>query len=94
VRLVGIRFSSPDPAQALAEIAASLDTQAPVPSSSDPEQLYAAESGVIASRRIIPLFHLPAAYQLSPAVRGWPSRTGSTDRWRLDEVWLDEKGSP
>lgn len=94
VRLVNVRFASCDPARALAELAAALETQAPVPASSDPAQLYAAESGVLAARRVVPLFHLPAAYQLSPAVHGWPARGASTDRWRLDDVWLEERGRP
>lgn len=91
VRLIAARFTSAEPAQALAEVASAFGAQAPIPSASDPDQLYAAENGVLASRRIVPLFHLPAAYQLSPQVHGWPARTASTDRWRLDDVWLDER---
>jgi hypothetical protein len=93
VRLVSIRFSSSDPARALGELAAALGTQAPVPSA-DPAQLYAAENGVVAARRVVPLFHLPVAYQLSPAVHGWPTRGVSMDRLRLEDVWLEERGRP
>lgn len=94
VRLVTLRLSSPDPAQALAEMAAGLQASVTMLSGEDVSQLYAAEREVIASRRVVPLLHLPAAYQLNQAVHGWPLRGASIDRWRLDEVWLDERGRP
>lgn len=94
VRLVTLRLSSPDPAQALAEMATALQASVTIPPGEDASQLHATEREVIASRRVIPLFHLPAAYQLNQAVHGWPLRGASTDRWRLDEVWLDERGKP
>ncbi|MBS1876111.1 MAG: hypothetical protein JSU00_23060 [Acidobacteria bacterium] len=91
VRLVHARLSTAEPGPALVEIAAAFDGQAPRVSSADPAQLYAAESGVIASRRIIPLFHLPAAVQIGANVRGWPSRNAGIDRWPLDEAWVEDR---
>jgi peptide/nickel transport system substrate-binding protein len=94
VRLVALRFSSTDPAQALGELAAGLGAPAAIPPDADLSQLYSAERELIASRRVIPLFHLPAVHQLSPTVHGWPLRNGTADQWPLDEVWLDERGKP
>lgn len=94
VRLAVARISSTDPALALGEVAAAFGAQAPAVPSAEPGPLYAAEMGVIASRRIVPLFHLPAAYQLNPLVHGWPARSGSADIWRLDEVWMEERVRP
>lgn len=94
VRLVHARFSTIDAGQALVELASAFETQAPRVAPGDESQLYAAENGVIASRRIVPIFHLPAAYQLAPAVRGWSARATGIDRWPLDEIWLEERGRP
>lgn len=83
-RMIRTRINWPDPARALASVTRALDLAPPAASS--PEALYAAESALLRDRRIIPLFHLPEIYGLSPRVRGWaPSRWGGMN---LDSVWL------
>jgi ABC-type transport system substrate-binding protein len=53
----------------------------------NPEQSYAAERAQLASFQIIPLFHLPQIYALSPRVKNWAAtRWGD---WRLAGVSLD-----
>jgi ABC-type transport system substrate-binding protein len=82
VRLVALRVAGLDPREALANLAAQL--QVPLPEG----DLYEAERAVIDNAGVIPLFHLPEACQLSPAVRNW------TPRWRLADVWLDRTAAP
>ncbi|HZU24854.1 MAG TPA: ABC transporter substrate-binding protein, partial [Bryobacteraceae bacterium] len=81
VRLVSLRIASPDPKQALGDMAAALGGSLPPAITDDPNSLYQAERALIAARHVIPLFHLPVAYQLSPAVRGW--NIDPCDRWDL-----------
>jgi peptide/nickel transport system substrate-binding protein len=47
--------------------------------------LYEAERALLADFRVVPLFHLPEAWSLSPRVRNWP---------RLADVWLDTGAKP
>jgi hypothetical protein len=47
------------------------------------------ERALIEVRRLIPLFQLPVALELNPAVRSWPPRQA---RWQ--DVWLDERSKP
>jgi len=42
--------------------------------------------------RVIPLFHLPDAYAVSPRVRGGPGIT-PLGEWRFQDLWL-ENGRP
>ena len=41
---------------------------------------YEAERTLLQGYRVIPLFHLPAAYQVAPRVKGFPQ--GGFERWR------------
>ena len=50
--------------------------------------LYDAERALIDNAGVIPLFHLPESWQLSPAVRNWAPRR------RLADVWLDRMALP
>ena len=90
-RLVEARFSSSDPARALADLAAALALPEP-PSAASPEALYAAESALVEGFRVIPLFHLPDAYGVSPRVKGGPGIT-PLGEWRFENLWL-ESGRP
>jgi ABC-type oligopeptide transport system substrate-binding subunit len=54
--------------------------------------LYAAESALLEGFRVIPLFHLPDAYGVSPRVKGGPGIT-PLGEWRLANLWL-EGGRP
>src|SRR5262249_34058102 len=50
------------------------------------EELYAAEQNLLASQRIIPLFHLPVAYAGSASVRNWNVLQDGT--LTLPDAWL------
>jgi hypothetical protein len=52
------------------------------------EDLYAAEKTLLATQRVIPLFHLPLAWALSPAVKNW--RAEADGSWHLDEVSIGQ----
>ena len=86
LRLMLLRVSSTDAKQALEDMAIALGAPIAPGTHDDPQSLYQAERSLIAARRVIPLFHLPVAHQLSPAVRDWAS-----DHWRLADVWLDPR---
>jgi len=71
---------------ALRKVAASAGLVRPAADGGSIEELYAAEGTILATQRIIPLFHLPAAYAASASLRDWkPSLDGS---WNLADVWL------
>jgi hypothetical protein len=90
-RLVEARFASPDPARALADLAAALALPEP-PRAGSPEALYAAERALLEGFRVIPLFHLPEAYGVSRRVRGGPGIT-ALGEWRFENLWV-EGGRP
>jgi len=85
VRLVRERIVPLDPRLALAQLAVSFGfTQVRFNGSS--MDLYAAESGLLQSQRVMPLLHLRRACGLSGAVKDWNrERDGS---WDLSDVWL------
>jgi peptide/nickel transport system substrate-binding protein len=86
LRLVRVSLSSSNPRVALTGLVASLGLPAPKFASDTAESLYQAESSLLQTQRLIPLFHLPMSYGLSTSVRGWAQkREGS---WDLDGVWL------
>jgi peptide/nickel transport system substrate-binding protein len=89
VRLTLLRVAVPDAKQALREMASTLGALPVSVTSDDPASLYQAESNLIRTRRVIPLLHLPVAYELAPNVRGWT--TDPCDRWNLADVWLDTR---
>jgi ABC-type transport system substrate-binding protein len=73
--LMRLRITSTDPDTALEDLAAQLKTTLPAGNT------YSVEKALLGGSRVIPLLHLPIAWQLSPQVHGWNSR--------LDDVWLD-----
>ncbi len=83
VRLVRLHITTTDPETVLADLAGQLKTQAPAADS-----LYNMEKALLGGGRVIPLLHLPLAWQLSPKVHGW---TGNR-RW--EDVWLDGGTEP
>ncbi len=93
IRLARLRIVSPDPETALADLAAQLKTQ---PAASG--NLYSMEKALLGNGRVIPLLHLPVAWQLSPKVHGWPGNgwlgNGWTGNGRLEDVWLDAGAQP
>ena len=86
LRLVRTSLVSVNPRVALTQVTAALGLPPPGLSGDNLEELYKSESALLESHRIIPLFHLPVNYGLSPAVKNWgEKRTGA---WDLGEVWL------
>ena len=91
LRLVRMPLPSLDARVALSELAASLGLPSPIYDGDSAYSLYAAESALLQSRRVIPLLHLRAATALSANVMGW--HEDSDGAWHLPDVWL-EAGKP
>ena len=91
VRLTEARVVSRDGARALAALAASFGLPAPARADT-PETLFAAERTMLDGFHVVPLFHLPVLYGVSPRVKGG---TGITPlgEWRFENLWL-EGGRP
>jgi hypothetical protein len=87
VQLVEVRITSAEPRQALAGLAASLALAEP-PRGGSAEALFAAERGLLADYRVIPLLHLPYVYGVGSRVRGGPGIT-PLGEWRFEKLWLE-----
>ncbi len=90
VRMVVFHIASTDAWQALADMAAALQTPMGPFAPGDPAKLYEAERALLETRRVIPLFHLPEAWQMGAHVRGWKA----DEHWNLADVWLDQRNNP
>lgn len=87
VKLVEVRIESEEPGRALAGVAAALGL--PEPARADtPDGLLAAERGLLAGYRVIPLFHLPDIYGVATRVKGGPGIT-PVGAWRFGDLWLE-----
>jgi len=75
-----------DPWIALAAVSARAGLPPAKGSAHSVEDLYAAEQSALASQRIIPLFHLPASYAASTALKNWSLRPDGS--WNLADAWL------
>jgi ABC-type transport system substrate-binding protein len=91
VRLLEVRIGSSDPGLALAGVASALGLPQP-PRIDSPEALYAAERALLDGFRVVPLFHLPDVYGVSPRVKGAPGIT-PLGEWRFENLWV-EAGRP
>src|SRR5437762_3243950 len=92
LRLVRIRLGSLNPAAALADFAAffHLSESVNLLSISTHEALYYAERALLEDFRVIPLFHLPELYGLSPRVKTWTQPSVfKNGEWTFEDVWLD-----
>ncbi len=87
VKLMETRIASSDPARALATVAAAVGLPDP-PRGETPEALYSAERGLLEGYRVIPLFHLPEVYLVSPRVKGAPGIT-PLGEWRFETLWVE-----
>jgi hypothetical protein len=76
---------------ALSELAASLGLPTPKFEGDPAYTLYAAESALLQSQRVIPLVHLRTATALGVNVMSWQEDPDGS--WRLPNVWL-EVGKP
>ena len=93
VRLMTLRVMSLDAREALEQFAGQL--QVPPPASAPDASLYDIERALIESAGVVPLFQVPAAWQLSPAVHNWGSRQSILDdRWALADVWVETQNKP
>lgn len=92
VRLTEARVTSPDPLRDLAALALAFGLPAPPPRADTPEALYTAERSLLDGFHVIPLFHLPVVYGVSPRVKGGPGIT-PLGEWRFENLWL-EGGRP
>jgi peptide/nickel transport system substrate-binding protein len=81
-----ISIPCPEPQLALLEVARALELSRPQFAGGSIADLYAAEKGLLESRRVIPLLHLRAAIALRPNVRGVGIRAQGT--WQLTDTWL------
>jgi peptide/nickel transport system substrate-binding protein len=86
LRLVRIALVASDPWISLAQVAAFAGINRPAMDGGSVEELYAAEQSMLATQRVIPLFHLPAAFAASTALRDW--KPGADGGWDLANAWL------
>ncbi len=87
VQLVRIRLLSVDGDVALRTIAPQLGLPEPKLDNTSAQTLYQAENSLLQGQRIIPLFHVPVVYGLSPNLKGWSARRNGS--WRLTDVWMN-----
>jgi ABC-type transport system substrate-binding protein len=85
-QLVRIRLVSRDAQVALSHLATSLQLSAPSTQGPSTANLYAAESALLQTERVIPLLHLRTAVALARNVHGWSE--GQDGSWDLPNVWL------
>jgi peptide/nickel transport system substrate-binding protein len=86
LRLLRIPLASADPWLTLAEVAGIAGLPAPKNKSGSVEDLYATEQAMLATDKIIPLFHLPASYAAAATLKTWNVRPDGT--LSLADAWL------
>jgi hypothetical protein len=86
LRVVRIPLASPDPWIALAAVATLAGVPAGKGQGGAVEDLYASEQSLLATQRVIPLFHLPASYAAAGTLKDWTLRPDGT--WTLADAWL------
>ena len=86
LRVVRIPLASTDPWIALGSVATLAGTSAEKKRGSV-EELYAAEMALLATQRVIPLFHLPVSYAATERLRNWALRPDGS--WTLADTWLE-----
>jgi ABC-type transport system substrate-binding protein len=74
------------PVVTLDVVAASAGLPPPQINGNSAEDLYAAERSLLATQRVIPLFHLPVVYAASPSLQDW--KPGPDGVWNLCDAWL------
>lgn len=86
LRLVRIPLAAADPWLSLENFAAAEGLPKPKTNASSAEDLYSAEQTILATQRMIPLFHLPATYGASTILKHWRVRLDGS--WDLANAWL------
>lgn len=89
LRLVRIPLESADPGEALERLTALTGLPTLAMQNDSIEEVFAVEQSLLATERIIPLFHLPLVYAISPAVRN--SILDKGRNWNLSNAWLGNK---
>jgi peptide/nickel transport system substrate-binding protein len=89
LRLLRVPLVSLDAHLALAELARVLGISAARASGTD--ELYATESSLLQSQRVIPLLHLRIASAVQSTVKNW--RQARDDSWDLSDIWLATPGA-
>jgi len=87
VRLVRIPLSSSEPQVALANAMSETGLTLTVSSGNSAEALYDSEQSLLTTRRIIPLFHVPASYLSKSTLRNWTLREDGS--WNFADAWLE-----
>jgi ABC-type transport system substrate-binding protein len=89
LRVVRIPLAAADPWIALANVGTVFGFLAPKINAGSAEDLYSAEQAILATKRLIPLFHLPATYATAGTLKHWtPGLDGS---WSLADAWLENE---
>jgi ABC-type transport system substrate-binding protein len=90
MRLVHIPLTSPDPWVTLADLAAKTEASM-ARTIGSVEELYTDEQALLATERLIPLFHLPASYAAVSSLNDFELRPDGS--WNLTNAWLGS-GNP
>jgi peptide/nickel transport system substrate-binding protein len=89
MRLVRVTLASLNARVALMTSAMAAGLPAPQPGGNSIDDLYRAESGILQTQRVLPLFQLPVSFALSPGIKNWSlDRDGSE---HLENVWMGSK---
>jgi len=86
LRVARIPLASADPWLALAGVAAIAGLASPKAKDGSVEDLYANEQALLASQRIVPLFHLPVSYAAGATLKNWTLRPDG--RLSLADAWM------
>jgi peptide/nickel transport system substrate-binding protein len=87
IHLMETRIATADPSRALTALAAAFGLPTP-PRADTPDALYAAEHSLLEGFRVVPLFHLPDVYGISPRVKGGSGIT-PLGEWRFGDLWIE-----
>jgi peptide/nickel transport system substrate-binding protein len=90
LRLARIALPSADPWVALSAIAAATGVNVPNGKGDSASDLYATEQSMLATKQIIPLFHLPVSYAAASRLKDWTVRPDGS--WNLANAWLANGG--
>jgi ABC-type transport system substrate-binding protein len=90
IRLERIPLDS-DPVLALSMVASSAGLPSPAINNDSAEDLFSAEKEILASQKLIPLFHLPVVYVATSALSDWSPQPDGT--WNLTNAWLAREQS-
>jgi peptide/nickel transport system substrate-binding protein len=95
IRLVRLPIRTPSAGSALADVIAFFRLTPdirPLPNNASIEALHAAEDAIIATNRIVPLFHVPEIFGSNRRVKTWMTTgIGPFGHWHFDDMWLESE---